>query len=68
MYEIYINKPTRKITLHVDTCSKIHQHGKDETSNGKYIKQLTLDEAQECLLSYVKKGYTDKECSFCMTN
>jgi len=68
MYEIYINKPTKQATLHLNTCGKIHQHGKETTLNGTYIKVLSLDKAKEKLEEHKLQNYKVKYCSFCMSD
>ena len=68
MYEIYINKPTKTITLHTNDCVKTHQHGKDTTTNGMYRLAKNKEDAYKIINDYTKKGYKDKECSFCMSN
>jgi len=68
MYEIYINKPTKAITLHTDDCAKTHLHGKNTTTNGMYCLAKNKEDADKIINDYTRKGYKGKECSFCMSS
>jgi len=57
---IYVNHPTKRVTLHYASCS--HTHKKKDTKNGYWCTVESIEEAERIAENYF---YEFRECGWC---